>query len=74
MIKDINEYKVKGNFEFGISIKNKKMFKDFYTKACKNLEAINHDIIISQFKIHTKIINTKIQLNEDKNIIKINDT
>ena len=49
------------------------MFKDFYTKACKNLEAINHDIIISQFMIHIKIINTKIQLNENKNIIKIND-
>jgi hypothetical protein len=74
LIKDINEFKVNGSFELGIAIKNKKMFKDFYTKACKNLEAINHDIIISQFMIHTKIINTKIQLNENKNIIKINDT
>ena len=32
----------------------------------------NYDI--SQFMIHIKIINTKIQLNENKNIIKINDT
>ena len=61
LIKDINKCKVNGSFELGIAIKNKKMFKDFYTKACKNL-------------VHTKIINTKIQLNENKNIIKINDT
>ena len=67
LIKDINKCKVNGSFELGIAIKNKKMFKDFYTKACKNLD-------ISQFMIHTKIINTKIQLNENKNIIKINDT
>ena len=45
LIKDINKCKVNGSFELGIAIKNKKMFKDFYTKACKNLEAINHDII-----------------------------
>jgi hypothetical protein len=45
LIKDINECKVNGSFELGIAIKNKKMFKDFYTKACKNLESINHDII-----------------------------
>ena len=49
LIKDINEFKVNGSFELGIAIKNKKMFKDFYTKACKNLEAINHYIIISLF-------------------------
>ena len=50
LIKDINKCKVNGNFaQFGIAIKNKKMFKDFYTKACKNLEAINHYIIISLF-------------------------
>ena len=49
LIKDINKCKVNGSFELGIAIKNKKMFKDFYTKACKNLEAINHYIIISLF-------------------------
>ena len=56
LIKDINKCKVNGSFELGIAIKNKKMFKDFYTKACKNLEAINHDIIISQFMIRLLIL------------------
>jgi hypothetical protein len=40
-----NQYKVGGNYEFEMAMKNKKMFNEFYIQACKNLDALSHDII-----------------------------
>ena len=33
-----NQYKVGGNYEFEMAMKNKKMFNEFYIQACKNLD------------------------------------